>query len=95
MGELSVPAVTASAARGTDGKLYLALANLDPRNAAVVAVDLKGAEAAAAAGQLLTAAAMDARNTFEEPNALQPVAFEAELEEIELPPKSVLVVELR
>jgi alpha-N-arabinofuranosidase len=38
---------------------------------------------------------MDARNTFEEPDALQPVAFEADLDEIELPPKSVVVVELR
>jgi alpha-N-arabinofuranosidase len=95
MGELGVPAVTSSAARGTDGKLYLALANLDPQNEAVVTVRLEGADADAAAGQLLTAATMDARNTFEQPNALQPVAFEAELDEIELPPKSVVVVELR
>jgi alpha-N-arabinofuranosidase len=95
MGELSVPAVTASAARGTDGKLYLALANLDPQNEAVVTIRLEGADADAAAGQLLTAAAMDARNTFEEPDALQPVAFEADLDEIELPPKSVVVVELQ
>jgi alpha-N-arabinofuranosidase len=94
-GELSVPAVTASAARGTDGKLYLALANLDPRNAAVVGVALAGAEAETAVGQLLTADAMDARNTFEAPNALQPTAFEADPDAIELPPKSVVVVELR
>ena len=94
-GDLSVAAVTASAARGADGKLYLALANLDPQNAAVVAVELEGAAADSAAGQVLTAEAMDARNTFEEPDALQPKVFEADLDEIELPPKSVVVVELR
>lgn len=94
-GELSVPAVTASAARGTDGKLYLALTNLDPRNAAVVGLALAGAEAETAVGQLLTADAMDARNSFEAPNALQPTVFEADPNAIELPPKSVVVVELR
>ena len=94
-GVLSVPAVTASAARGTDGKLYLALANLDPQNAAIVGLALAGAEAETAVGQLLTADAMDARNTFEAPNALQPTAFEADPDAIELPPKSVVVVELR
>jgi len=95
MGELGVPAVTASAARGADGKLYLALANLDPRNPAAVSVRLEGAEAGRAVGQVLTAEAMDAHNTFEDPDAVQPAAFEAGLGSIGLPPKSVVVVELK
>jgi alpha-N-arabinofuranosidase len=95
MGDLGLPAVTASAARGANGKLYLALANLNPRNPAAVNVSLQGAEAARAVGQVLTADAMDARNTFEAPNAVHPVAFEADLDALEVPPKSVVVVELR
>jgi alpha-N-arabinofuranosidase len=94
-GELSVPAVTASAARGSDGKLYLALANLHPVDAAVVDVSVNGATGSRAIGQLLTADAMDARNSFEAPETVRPVPFESDLGELGLPPKSVVVVELR
>jgi len=94
-GEHSLPAVTASAAQGADGQLYLALANLDPNNAATVAVNLSGAKAKKAVGQLLTAEAMDARNTFDKPDTVHPVEFRADLSELQLPAKSVVVVELR
>ena len=51
-------------------------------------------------GTLLTAAAMDARNTFEAPNAVHPVAFAtASIKggtlSLTLPAKSVVVVTLR
>ncbi len=49
-------------------------------------------------GQILTAAAMDAHNTFEQPHKLVPAAYTAqpggsELT-LELPPKSIVVVEV-
>ncbi len=42
LGEYKVPAVHASAARGKDGKVYVALANLDAKNAAKLDVKIAG-----------------------------------------------------
>ena len=96
LGSTSIPEVSASAARGTDGKLYLALVNVDPRREVEVVVNLKGQAAAALNGTLLTAAAMDAHNTFATPQVVAPVPFHASASGGKLgariPPKSVVVV---
>lgn len=72
-GEIKLAAVDVTAARGTDGKLYVALTNVDPNQDALVS--LPGLAKATVSGQLLTASAMDARNSFTNPSAVRPVAF--------------------
>ncbi|WP_284500622.1 alpha-N-arabinofuranosidase [Microbulbifer litoralis] len=98
-GGKTLPAVSASAARGKDGQLYLSLVNLDPGAAQQVAVDVKGAEISGATGQLLTAGAMDARNTFDDPDSVEPAGYNASADSgnlvLEIPAKSVLVVSLK
>jgi alpha-N-arabinofuranosidase len=95
-GVLAMPAVDASAARGADGRVHLALLNLDPNKPASVSVKIAGVNGRAATGRVLTGKAMDARNTFEQPNAMQPVAFKGTRKGdqlvFELPPKSLAVV---
>lgn len=71
----TLPAVDVSAARGTDGKLYVALVNLDPTKTATVTASLTVAQAKESSGRVLTAPAMDARNTFDKPAAVQPASF--------------------
>jgi alpha-N-arabinofuranosidase len=97
-GESEMPAVDVSAARGEDGRIYLSLVNLDPNRPATLSAAITGAEVTSASGRLLTAPAMDARNTFEEPEALVPAPFEGQIRGdalvFELPPKSVAVVAL-
>jgi alpha-N-arabinofuranosidase len=92
LGDNDLPSVDVSAARGKDGKLYLALVNLDPNKPAHVVTNLSGA----AAGRLLTGPAMDTHNTFEAPDAIHPVAFSSVSENgkvaFDLPAKSVAVV---
>ena len=94
----SLPTVSASAARGKDGKLYLALLNVNPREAHTVKLALQGASATRAVGRMLSAAAMDSENTFAQPQAVQPVAYEAKAAggtlSLALPPKSIVVVAL-
>jgi alpha-N-arabinofuranosidase len=96
-GGVTIPAVSASAARGKDGKLYLALVNTNPRETADV--DVGGTGATAASGTVLTAAAMDAHNTFAAPHAVAPAPFAARAAHgrlvLHLPAKSVAVVALR
>jgi alpha-N-arabinofuranosidase len=93
---MSIPAVGASAARGKDGRLYLALVNTNPHERADVTVDVGGVGAHAASGSVLTAAAMDAHNTFAAPAAVTPAPFAATAGAggliLHLPAKSVVVV---
>ena len=95
-GDYAVPAVSASAARGEDGKLYLALANLNPNRAARVSTSVDGDEVTTAKGRVLTADAMDAHNTFAKPETVKPVAYTATSEDgklvLDVPAKSVVVV---
>ena len=78
----------------------IGLVNLDPHNAAAVSAVVEGAQTKHVKGEVLTADAMDAHNTFEKPDALHPVAFDgAKLEgdklNINLPAKSVVVLKLQ
>ena len=95
-GEWQLPAVDVSAARDAQGKIHIALVNLDPNRGASVAMTIAGSSASSASGKVLTAATMDARNTFERPNAIQPAAFKATRKgdalRCDIPPKSVVVV---
>ncbi|GAB2844906.1 alpha-L-arabinofuranosidase C-terminal domain-containing protein [Pseudoduganella ginsengisoli] len=96
LGETAVPQVSASAARGKDGKLYLALVNTNPNKETEVTVNVAGGKAGAVQGRMLTAGAMDAHNTFAQPDAVKPVPFTAQAKggklSMKLPAKSVVVV---
>jgi alpha-N-arabinofuranosidase len=74
--DYSVPAVSATAARGTDGRLYASVANLDPGESAEVTIEVAGAELGDAVAEILTADAIDGHNTFEAPNAVVPRPFD-------------------
>jgi alpha-N-arabinofuranosidase len=98
LGTTTIPGVSASAARAKDGKLYLALVNTDPSKAADVAVDVAGTKVKGAAGNVLTAAAMDAHNTFQNPQVIKPAAFSARAAggrlSVKVPAKAVMVLAL-
>jgi alpha-N-arabinofuranosidase len=94
-GDYSIQQVDVSAARGTDGKLYLSLVNTDPNKPAHVTTNLTGS----AAGHILTGPTMDAHNTFEAPNAIVPAAYKGHSENgklvFDLPAKAVAVVQVQ
>ncbi len=96
LGDISIPGVSASAARAKDGKLYVALVNTNPKEAVDVAVNVAGEKVSGAKGRVLTSAAMDTHNTFEKPEAIKPTAFSAQAKDgkltVKLPAKSVVVV---
>ncbi|MBL8551599.1 MAG: alpha-N-arabinofuranosidase [Hyphomonadaceae bacterium] len=99
LGAYQAPAVSVSAARDTEGRIQLALVNLDPNREALVRTRITGAAASSAVGRVLTASAMDAHNSFDAPNAIQPTAFSGVVEGdalvFRLPAKSVAVVALQ
>ncbi|TFW22797.1 alpha-N-arabinofuranosidase [Duganella callida] len=96
-GEFKIPEISASAARGADGKLYLALVNTNPNKEADVALNIPGQTVRSLKGNVLTAAAMDTHNTFQAPNAIKPAPFTAAAGadgklSVKVPAKAVIVV---
>jgi alpha-N-arabinofuranosidase len=98
-GDVSIPAISASASRDAAGKLHVSLVNVDPHRRAQLAVHIAGLNAAHVSGRVLSAAAMDAHNSFDQPDALNPATFtDARFAQgilrLNLPPQSVVVLEL-
>jgi alpha-N-arabinofuranosidase len=96
----TMPSVSASAVRGKDGVVRIALSNLDPNKATSVSATLPGVAAQTLTGQVLTAPTMTALNTFDAPNTVAPTAFNgARLSggnlSVSLPPMSVVMLELK
>jgi alpha-N-arabinofuranosidase len=97
VGNVKVPEISASAARGTDGKLYVALVNTNPNKASDVALNIPGQSVKAVKGRVLTSSAMDTHNTFAAPQAIKPAAFSAAAGAdgkltVKVPAKAVIVV---
>jgi alpha-N-arabinofuranosidase len=97
-GDIKLPRVDAIAARDTQGKLWLAVTNLDPARPASILASVAGTKAASAHGQVLTAPRVDAVNTFEAPGAVTPKPFTAKAGrdglKLDIPAKSIVVVQL-
>ncbi len=109
LGKYAVPSVSVSAARDTLGNLQLALVNLDPKREAAVTVRVTGAQPkggapttatpSTAMGRVLTASAMDAHNTPDQPQLVAPAKISAKKSGgalvLTLPPMSVSVVQMK
>ena len=100
MGTRAVPRVSATAARGKDGAVHIALVNVDPVHPITVDVQLGGLTASTVTGRVLTAREMTAHNTFDAPNTVAPAAFSAAsiaggTLHAALPSKAVVVLTLR
>jgi alpha-N-arabinofuranosidase len=98
-GDVSIPAVSVSAARRADGTLVLALVNTDPDTPARVTAKIAGAAARQISARVLTAPQMNTHNTFDAPEAIKPAAFTGGKRRgdswvFELPAKSVVVATL-
>jgi alpha-N-arabinofuranosidase len=97
MGEACLPMLDCAASRDPAGNVHLSLVNLDPhRQARLEARPLSGETS----GRKLTAATLQAHNTFDQPRAVEPTPF-TDFESkgdglaINLPAKSVVVLQIR
>jgi alpha-N-arabinofuranosidase len=95
----SVPAVSASASVDASGALHITLSNANPHKDIPVKAWVRGMKAGRVSGRVLQGAAMNAHNTFETPNAVQPAAFTGAQQvgegiEIALPRMSVVALEV-
>ncbi len=99
-GGKDLPAVNCSASIDSLGVMHVSLCNIDPDNPAPVALGLKHFAAKSVTGEVLTASALNAHNTFDKPDAVRPAQFSGatlsgDSLRVVLPPKSVVVLALR
>ena len=98
LGDQQMPQLNVSASKSNDGSILVTLCNLDSHNAADVSLDLGGMSAVQqVTGRVLSAAAMNAHNTFEQDNVVQPIALaniriHGAQVALQLPPMSVTAV---
>jgi alpha-N-arabinofuranosidase len=94
-GDLKLPKLDAIAAKGKDGKTWLALTNVDPSAPAQLELTTR---AKRATGKILSAPKIDSVNTFDAPTTVAPKPFEAKASGnklvLKLPPHSVAVIAL-
>ena len=99
-GGRKIPGVSASASREKSGAIHVTLCNLNPTRPAKINCKFQGAAPKGISGRMLTAKNMTDHNTFDQPNTLKPAPFDdVQLSGNEfganLPPKSVVVLELK
>ena len=95
----SIPSLSASASRAPDGAIHLSLCNLRADQPLTVQAGFAGATPSAVSGRILTADAVNAHNTFDRPDRIQPAQFSeftgnSDGFEIRLPARSVVVLRL-
>lgn len=97
-GDITLPKVDAVAAKTKDGKIVVALTNIDAKEAVSFEVALPGVSATTAKGEVLSAPKLDSVNTFAAPNTVKPKAVTATVANgklsVSLAPASVTVLTL-
>jgi len=100
MGERAIPAISASASVDKEGKIHISLANLNPSKEITVTCPVIGGTFKNVSGEVLTAPEMNAFNSFEKPEMVQPTVFKGfkyndGTLSITMPAKSIVVLELK
>jgi alpha-N-arabinofuranosidase len=93
---ITLPRLDAIAAKGKDGKLWVAITNLDANRAAEIDLKALGMAARSATGEILTAPKVDSVNTFDSLKTVKPKPISAQAQGgklmLNVPAKSVTVV---
>jgi alpha-N-arabinofuranosidase len=98
-GTYSIPALSVSASKDKEGRIYVSLANLHPTKAQTVRCELKGTTSSKVTGEIITAETMNAYNDFGKPETVRIRPFtDAQLRSgiftATLPAKSVVTLKV-
>jgi alpha-L-arabinofuranosidase len=99
LGEVAVPAISASASVDPSGKLHVTLSNANPHKDMPVTISLGGMQPSQVSGRMLQGKAMNAHNTFDQPDVVIPkdfnnAAISSGSLEVTLPKMSIVVLEV-
>jgi alpha-N-arabinofuranosidase len=97
-GQIELPRIDAIAAQDKDGKVWVALTNLDPHRPVTIDAAVSGMKPGRARGETLSAPKVDSVNTFEVPALVAPRKIDVQVVagklRVQLDPASVTVVAL-
>lgn len=98
--QYALKAVSVAAARGKDGLVHVALANVDPNRPVTVSAALTGVSAASVSGRVLTGPTVQSHNDFGADEVVKPAPFTGAsiaggTLTATLPPHSVVVLDVR
>ncbi len=95
---ISLPRLDAIAAKGKDGKIYVAITNIDPNNNASIDLSFEGQSVVGVEGETLFAPSIDAVNTFEKPDVVSPKVIKTDLKRnnvsVTVQPQSLTVLSI-
>ena len=98
-GDVKLPRVDAIAAKDAAGKVWMAVANVDPSRPATITARVAGLTPRSAAGQTLTGPRVDSVNTFEAPTTVAPKPIAARIQggtvTLTVEPSSVTVISVQ
>ena len=99
LGEQSLKSISASASINSEGEICISLVNIHAKEEQDIQISLRGINAENVQGRILTADKLQAYNTFDNPDNIQPKVFEeVEMEgavlKVKLPAFSVVVLTL-
>lgn len=93
-GEISIPSISASAAKAQDGNTYISIVNTQLNKA----IEVELSQVKQVNGLVLTSDKMDEHNTFNNPNNIQPIDYATDVKNgkatIVVPAKSLMVLNL-
>jgi alpha-N-arabinofuranosidase len=96
----TLKSLSASASKDADGVIHVSLANIHPEKAADITMEIRGQAVKEVTGRILTAPELNSHNTFEQPEQVKPgifsdVKLKKQIITMELPPKSIVVLEIK
>ena len=95
----SIPGISASASRGADGRILLTLCNVHVAKGVELTVEVDGASVISASGRILTSSGINAHNTFDAQETIQPQPYTTFKQDgnnltLTVPAKSVIALTL-
>ncbi|HVM89714.1 MAG TPA: alpha-L-arabinofuranosidase C-terminal domain-containing protein [Puia sp.] len=95
-----IPAINASASKDGSGAVHISIVNLDPSKTITIKTAFPGMSFKSVSAQILTSEKFTDVNTFDKPMSVKTTAFNGAKKQadnliVEMPPQSVVVVELK
>ncbi|MFZ0471322.1 MAG: alpha-L-arabinofuranosidase C-terminal domain-containing protein, partial [Bacteroidales bacterium] len=95
-----LPALSASASKDKNGLVHISVVNIDPAKEVKLLIDLRGGDYSDVTGRILTAPELNTHNTFEKPDEVKPAAFskvkiKKNIVSLDIPAKSIIVLEVK
>jgi alpha-N-arabinofuranosidase len=95
----SIPVISASSSKDDNGRIYVSMTNIDPKNQQKVQLEISGVSPRSVNGKIITSDKMQDHNTFENSNKVELKDFSGMVISgcnvmVTMPAKSIVTLEI-